>query len=92
MREMPAANTAAGKRLRDLKQLATAPLISLDTAHYPDSVPFERELVPHPKSSPDLARKTTGHLRLRVHTHTAPRTARNTTRSHTPQRIRPETC
>jgi len=31
--------------LRDLATLAAAPLISLDTAHMPDSVPFERELV-----------------------------------------------
>eukprot|EP00935_MAST-01C_sp_MAST-1C-sp1_P001035 g1035.t1 len=31
--------------LLDLDVLRTSPLISLDTAHFPDSVPFERELV-----------------------------------------------
>ena len=31
--------------LLDLDVLRTSPLISLDTAHFPDSIPFERELV-----------------------------------------------
>ena len=31
--------------MRDLRDIARAPLISLDTAHLPDTVPFEREFM-----------------------------------------------
>jgi predicted O-methyltransferase YrrM len=34
-----------GNALFDLRELLEAPLISLDTAHFPDTMPFERELI-----------------------------------------------
>eukprot|EP00937_MAST-01D_sp_MAST-1D-sp2_P000535 g535.t1 len=41
----PTVHFRTGSALRELRTLAAAPLISLDTAHWPFSQPFERELL-----------------------------------------------